>query len=77
MRGKKGPITPDSNDLKNGDPTAEEIVGKENVVDVGSPHEEPRQALAYKCSTGGCRFETNLLAELEEHCSGTGHGRSS
>jgi len=63
------------------DPTAEEIVGEENVVDVGSATEghveeerEQPAAQGYKCSLAGCSFQTSHLSEMEEHVSGTGHG---
>lgn len=60
------------------DPTAEEIVGEENVVDVGSATEEKPpehvERQGYKCSQPGCTFQTSYLSEMEEHCNGTGHG---
>lgn len=68
------------------DPTAEEIVGKENVVDVDKPTIEEMSGMlngnedifegpaGYKCSLPGCAFHSQLLSEMEEHVSGTGHG---
>lgn len=76
-KGKKGPVPIDLND-----PTPEEIVGAENVVDVGTvevgaiPTAADYAALAagYHCSLPGCAFTSNLLSEIEEHVNGTGHG---
>ena len=54
------------------DPTAEEIAGTENVVEVQHETEE-RKAAGYKCAN--CQFTSNLLSEIEEHVNGTGHGK--
>lgn len=73
-RGKKGPV-PDALEDLNKDPTAEEIVGKENVVDVGSPYAidtDIKQPAGYKCAD--CTFTSSHLSDIEEHCNGTGHG---
>lgn len=67
-RGKKGPIPEDLNEPT--DPTAEQIVGEENVVDVGEVDPPP----GMRCAE--CTFTSNLLSEMEEHCAGTGHGGS-
>lgn len=57
------------------DPTAEEIVGEENIVDVGSVEEfeQPVAPQGYKCAD--CAFTSGLLSEMEEHVNGTGHGK--
>ena len=58
------------------DPTAEEIVGKENIVDVGTV-DDTGEALAqggYVC--WHCKFATVDLSKLEEHAAETGHGRA-
>jgi len=69
-KGKRGP-RPEVND----DRTAEEIVGRDNVVDVGMPIEQqPPERQGYKCSQPGCPFQTGFLTEMEEHVNGTGHG---
>lgn len=88
-RGKAGPKpeTKEEIEERKNDPTAEEIVGVENVVDVGSPtiaemsgmldgDEEifEERPAGYKCSLPGCPFTTTFLAEMEEHVNGTGHG---
>lgn len=80
-RGKRGP-TPDAldepiEDQQPLDPTAEEIVGKENVVDVGTvdlTQEQFKEMGGYICSQTGCKFTTPLLSEMEAHASETGHG---
>lgn len=59
------------------DPTAEEIVGKENVVQLLEPVTESmvsEACLGYHCSHPGCAFRTSHLSEMEEHVNGTGHG---
>lgn len=76
MRGKAGPkpeTKKEAEESKN-DPTAEEIVGAENVVDVGATEEAPPEVNAYRCSLAGCKFYSKLLSEMEEHVNGTGHG---
>lgn len=85
-RGKAGPKpeTKEEIEERKNDPTAEQIVGVENVVDVGSALEGMResedfteaelQPAGYKCSLPGCPFTTTFLAEMEEHVNGTGHG---
>ena len=83
-RGKKGPVpeTREEIEEQNNDPTAEEIVGEENVVDVGSAVEieesddeqEVPVSQGYTCSEPGCKFSSKLLSEMEEHVNGTGHG---
>lgn len=77
-RGKKGPI-PDSLEDLSTDPTAEEIVGKENVVDVGAVDGADKWQRwlvgsdnAYKCDY--CIFTSKTLSEIQEHCNVTGHG---
>lgn len=74
MRGKRGPRpeTPAEIAERENDPTAEEIVGKENVVEVGLDAPPPRQQ-GYVCAN--CPFRSNLLSEMEEHVNGTGHGK--
>lgn len=71
-KGKKGPIPEDLNEPT--DPTAEQIVGEENVVDVGEAEAPESEPATMRCSD--CTFSTNHLSELEEHCAGTGHGGS-
>jgi len=60
------------------DPTAEQIVGEENCVDVSDlpvsdSDDNPPQTAGYKCAN--CTFRSNLLSEMEEHVNGTGHGK--
>jgi hypothetical protein len=64
------------------DPSAEEIVGAENVIDVGSATDgtyneagELGAPQAYRCDEPGCQFSTSSLSEIEEHSNGTGHGK--
>lgn len=85
-KGKKGPIPEMQVTAESGvtiieesflpeEPTVEEIVGKENVVDVGAaapPSESLPEPAGYKCAD--CTFTSNLLSEIEEHCRGTQHG---
>lgn len=54
----------------------EEIVGKENIVDVDEPEVTPQPAerQGYKYTDVGCTFQTGYLSEMEEHNTGTGHG---
>lgn len=75
MRGKAGPKpeTKKEAEESNNDPTAEEIVGAENVIDV-STEEAPPEVNAFRCSLAGCKFYSKLLSEMEEHVNGTGHG---
>jgi len=68
MKGKKGPVP---EPIESEDPTAEEIVGEENVVDVDTDEPLP-ELTGYKCAD--CIFTSNFLSEIEEHVSGTGHG---
>lgn len=77
-RGKKGPIPEEVTEPQN-DPSAEQIVGEENVVDVDDPGPVPGEEPlpdppGYKCSDPGCKFSSPSLSEIEEHCNGTGHG---
>lgn len=89
MKGKKGPRPPIDTTVETPpDPTAEQIVGEENVVDVGEAEtvavidrtfkDNIEQLIAersgYKCNEVGCPFNTPYLSEMEEHVSGTGHG---
>ena len=85
MRGKAGPKPVKKDEVVEDaplDPTAEEIAGEENVVDVGSAIEIEEsddeqgapQSQGYTCSEPGCPFTSNLLSEMEEHVNGTGHG---
>jgi hypothetical protein len=63
--------------LDDSGPTAEEIVGKENVVDVGSgdPSDNPPMMQQhFMCAN--CTFRTDYMSEMEEHASATGHGRA-
>jgi len=58
-------------------PTAEEIVGSENIIDVGSvvdQEEEPDRS-GYVCSAG-CSFTSPTLSGMEAHVAETGHGRA-
>ena len=83
-RGKKGPIPEMKVTEETGitvieesflpeDPTTEEIVGQENVVDVDDPGPVPDESPAgYKCAD--CTFTSHFLSEIEEHCNGTQHG---
>lgn len=80
MKGKGGPKpeTPAEIAERKNDPTAEEIVGPENVIDVGTSateeFTEPElQPQGYKCAN--CTFTSGLLSEMEEHVNGTGHGK--
>lgn len=90
MKGKRGPKPerPEEIAERENDPTAEEIVGTENVVDVSSERtgeaaewdhvaEQAGERFAgpsgYKCAN--CTFTSNLLSEMEEHVNGTGHGK--
>jgi len=69
-KGKRGP-RPEVSD----EPTAEQIVGEENVVDVELIIDNvPPERQGYKCSQPGCPFQTGFLMEMEEHVNGTGHG---
>lgn len=93
-KGKRGPypqmkVEPETVTEDQNDPTAEDIVGAENVVNVTN-YEESAKAIdeagmrqyreefpdnfpaGYKCAN--CIFNSNLLSEMEEHVSGTGHG---
>lgn len=61
--------------------TAEEIVGADNVVDVGAAREGIAEYAAselipqgYQCSEPGCTFSSPSLTEAQEHVNGTGHG---
>ncbi len=83
MRGKKGPKPerPEEIAERENDPTAEEIVGAENVVDVEGVQnvddlpasDYPPAPQGYKCAN--CTFTSGLLSEMEEHVNGTGHGK--
>ena len=99
MRGKKGPVPPvkekekpaeETVDLTDYDPTAEEIVGAENVVNVVDADPEfygeisvsdptlPRDHISPLAVPGykcaDCTFTSMALSEIEEHCNGTQHG---
>lgn len=71
-KGKRGPyvdvVEPEQ------EPTAEEIVGEDNVVDV-SPEEQPQEG-SYLCSMPTCKFKASQLTEMEAHVAETGHGRA-
>jgi hypothetical protein len=58
------------------DPTAEEIVGKENVVDVGSVEDDGEETTQSSYTCSNCTFTCNMLSELEGHVNETGHGRT-
>ena len=86
-KGKKGPypemtvtketgVTVIEESFLPDDPTAEEIVGAENVVDMEAEgrnddfDDEPPHG--FKCAN--CTFTTESMVELEEHVTSTGHG---
>lgn len=80
-KGKRGPVPPIMNDTE--DPTAEQIVGEENVVDVGSADTPSIAEMSgsidlglegYRCAD--CTFGSSKLSELEAHCAETQHGGS-
>lgn len=73
-KGKRGPI-PDAINEPHPEPPIENIIGEENVVDAGTSDrtdDPPLVSGGYKCAD--CTFTGPLLSEIEEHCSGSGHG---
>lgn len=89
MRGRGGPKPETKKEIeeRENDPTAEDIVGAENIVDVSNGRmdvyadgvpvipdpEFPPLPQGYTCAN--CTFRSNLLSEMQEHVDGTGHGK--
>lgn len=82
LKGKRGPKPERIEEVqeRENDPTAEEIVGAENVVSLAEEigdnvefTEEELRPQGYHCAN--CTFTSNLLSEMEEHSNGTGHGK--
>lgn len=72
-KGKRGPKPerPEEIEERLNEPTAEEIVGAENIVDLS---EDPPPQKGYICLGVGCQFSCDGLHEMEQHCADTGHG---